>query len=327
MRSKLKLCKILAGLILICSGTPSLAEEYPARPITLVVPFAAGGPTDIVARILGEQMSKTLGRKIVVENVVGGGGTTATIQVIRAAPNGYTIEMGNTGTHAAAVALNPDLTYNPAVDFEPIGLSAGMPVLILARNDFPAADLKQFVAYVKANGEKLSMAHAGIGSVSFTACLLLNSIINVKPASVPYNGTGPAMNALIAGQVDYMCDQTPNVVSEVARGTVKAYALAGPLRNSALPNVPTAKQAGLPEFQVSAWNALFAPKGTPKDILDKLTQALDEALSDPTTRNRLLELGGDIPDPSRRGQQALATLVKSEIEHWKPIIRAAGLLK
>jgi tripartite-type tricarboxylate transporter receptor subunit TctC len=315
-----------AGLIALGFGSlPASAQaDYPARSITLIVPFAAGGPTDVVARIVANHMTATLKQQIIIENVVGAGGTTATIRAARANPDGYTIEMGHMGTHAASVALYPNLAYNPSTDFEPIGMAAGTPVLILARKDFPAKDLKEFIAYVKANVAKLNMAHAGVGSVSFTTCLLLNSLLEVKPTTIPYNGTGPAMNALIAGQVDYMCDQIVNVVPQIQGGTIKGYAVGTPERNPALPDVPTAKEAGLPGFQAVAWNALFAPKGTPKPILDKLTAALNEALNDEYTRKRLLDLGSELPEPPARTQQALAALVKSEIAKWTPIIEAAG---
>ena len=232
--------------------------------------------------------------------------------------------MGHMGTHAASVALYPNLAYHPSTSFEPIGLVAGTPVLVLARKDFPAKNLQEFVAYVKANEAKMNMAHAGVGSVSFTTCLLLNSIMGVKPTAVPFNGTGPAMNALVGSQVDYMCDQIVNVVAQVGGGAILGYAIGTPERNPALPNVPTAKEAGLPAFEASAWNALFAPKGTPKPIVDKLTAALDKALNDEATRKRLLDLGSDIPDGPRRGQAALATLVKTEIEKWTPVITASG---
>jgi tripartite-type tricarboxylate transporter receptor subunit TctC len=230
------------------------------------------------------------------------------------------------GTHAASVALFPNLAYKPDVDFEPIGMVAGTPVVILGRKDFPPKDLKAFITYVKANEDKLNMAHAGVGSVAFTTCLLFNHLIGVKPVSVPFNGTGPAMNALVGGQVDYMCDQIVNVVPQVLGGTIKAYAVGTPERTPALPDLPTSIEAGLPDFQASAWNGLFAPKGTPKPILDKLSAALDRALDDEITRKRLLDLGSDIPDKARRGQQPLAALVKSEIVKWSPVIKAAGPL-
>lgn len=300
------------------------AQDYPTRPITVIVPFAAGGPTDVIARIAADHMSKTLGQQLVIENAVGAGGTTGSTRASRANPDGYTIVMGHMGTHAASVALYPNLAYHPSTSFEPVGLVAGTPVLVLARKDFPAKNLQEFIAYVKANEAKMNMAHAGVGSVSFTTCLLLNSLMGVKPTAVPFNGTGPAMNALVGSQVDYMCDQIVNVVSQVSGGAILGYAIGTPDRNPALPNVPTAKEAGLPAFEASAWNALFAPKGTPKAIVDKLTAALDKALDDEATRKRLLDLGSDIPGKDRRGQAALATLVKNEIDKWTPVIKASG---
>jgi tripartite-type tricarboxylate transporter receptor subunit TctC len=310
-------CALVAGA--------AQAQDFPTRPITIIVPFAAGGPTDVIARIVADNMSKSLGQTLVIENVVGAGGTTGVTRAKRAAPDGYTIVMGHMGTHAAAPALYPNLQYDPASDFEPIGLAAGTPVLILAKKDFPAKDLKEFAAYVKANEKTLNMAHAGVGSVSFTTCLLLNSILNVKPTSIPFQGTGPSMNALVGGQVDFMCDQIVNAVPQINGGTIKAYAIGTATRNPALPNLPTAKEAGMPEFDASAWNALFAPKGTPKAAVDKMSAALSKALDDANTRKRLLDLGSDIPDGPRRGGPALATLVKSEIAKWTPVVKASGV--
>jgi tripartite-type tricarboxylate transporter receptor subunit TctC len=315
---------VFAAALGLSAGGAAAQGNYPTRPITLIVPFAAGGPTDIVARIIGEHMSRTLGQQLVIENTVGAGGTTASTRAMRANPDGYTIILGHMGTHAASVALYPNLAYHPLNDFAPIGMAAGTPVLILARKDFPPKDLQEFGAYVKGNVEKLNMAHAGVGSVSHVTCLLLNSILQVKPTAVPYNGTGPAMNALVAGQVDYMCDQIVNAVPQIKAGTIKAYAVGTPERNPALPDVPTSREAGLPEFQASAWNALFAPKGTPASIIEKLSSALDAALSDERVRARLLELGSDLPGREKRGPAALSQLVNSEIAKWTPVIRAAG---
>ncbi len=313
------------GAALLAAAPAAAQSDYPTRPITVIVPFAAGGPTDTVTRIVGEHMSRTLGQQLVVENVVGAGGTTASTRAMRATPDGYTIITGHMGTHAASVGLYPKLAYDPRKDFEPIGLIAGTPILILARKDFPAKDLKEFIAYVKANGSKLNEAHAGVGSVSFTTCLLLNHLLGVKPTLIPFTGTGPSMNALVAGQVDYMCDQIVNAVPQVQAGTIKAYAVATPQRNPALPDVPTTIEARLPDYQTSAWNALFAPKGTPKPVLDKLSAALDKALSDDGVRKRLLDLGSDIPEGKTRGQEALAAHVKAEVDKWTPIIKAAGI--
>jgi len=317
--------RAIAAVIALAFAAPTaLAQsDYPRRTITLIVPFAAGGPTDVISRVVGEHMSRTLGQQIVIENVLGAGGTTGSTRAAQSAPDGYTIEMGHMGTHAASVALYPNLAYRPDVDFAPIGMVAGTPVLIVAKKDFPAKDLKEFVSYVKPNVEKLNMAHAGVGSVSFTTCLLLNHILQVKPTSIPFNGTGPALTALIAGQVDYMCDQIVNLVQQINSGQIKAYAIGTRERSPALPNVPTSREAGLPEFEAQAWNALFAPAGTPKPILEKLAAALDKALDDESTRKRLLELGSVLPEKPQRGQAPLLALVKGEIARWTPIIRAA----
>jgi tripartite-type tricarboxylate transporter receptor subunit TctC len=317
---------LVAAFGFALAAQSAAAQHYPNRNITIIVPFAAGGPTDVVARIVSDHMSKTLGQQIVIENVVGAGGTTASTRAMRANPDGHTLIMGHMGTHAAAVGLYPKLAYDPRTDFEPIGLAAGTPILILAKKDFPASDLKAFMTYLEKNDDKLNMAHAGVGSVSFTTCLLFNSMLDVKPTSVPFNGTGPAMNALVGGQVDYMCDQIVNAVPQIKGGTIKAYAIATPARNPALPEVPTTKEAGMPEYQVSAWNALFAPKGTPKPIIDKLNAALGKALDDPKTRARLLELGSDLPEGESRTPQALAELVKNEVARWTPIIQASGIV-
>ncbi|MCC7348487.1 MAG: tripartite tricarboxylate transporter substrate binding protein BugD, partial [Variibacter sp.] len=214
---------------------------------------------------------------------------------------------------------------DPRTDFEPLALLAGTPFVILARKDFPPKDLKEVVAYVKANATKLNEAHAGVGSVSFTTCLLLNHVLGVKPTRVPFTGTGPSMNALVAGQVDYMCDQIVNAVPQIKGGTIKAYAVATPQRNPVLPDLVTTKEGGLPEYQASAWNAMFAPKGTPKAAIDKLNAAIVAALDDEKVRARLLELGSDIPDRAGRTPEALATLVKNEVDKWTPIIKAAGV--
>jgi tripartite-type tricarboxylate transporter receptor subunit TctC len=315
---------LAAAFVLAAGSVPGAAQDYPNRPVTVIVPFAAGGPTDVIARIVTDNMSRSLGQTFVIENVVGAGGTTGITRAKRAKNDGYTIAMGHLGTHAAAPALYPNLAYDPAADFEPIGLAAGTPILILAKKDFAPKDLKEFVTYVKANEAKLNMAHAGVGSVSFTTCLLLNHILKVKPTSIPFQGTGPSMNALIGGQVDYMCDQIVNAVPQIQGGTIKAYAIATNKRDPSLPNVPTTIEAGLPDFQASAWNALFAPKDTPKEFVAKLSAALDKALDDEPTRKRLLELGSDIPAKDRRGGGALHTLVKSEIAKWTPVIKASG---
>jgi tripartite-type tricarboxylate transporter receptor subunit TctC len=317
---------IASGFLAALAGLASLtaqaqAQAYPTRSITMIVPFAAGGPTDVIARIVTGHMSQTLGQTIIIENVVGAGGTTATTRASRAAPDGYTLITGHMGTHAASVPLYPNLAYHPEKSFEPVALLAGTPILILARKDFEPKDLKEFVTYVKANETKINAAHAGVGSVSNVSCELLNSVLGVKPVGVPFNGTGPAMNALVAGQVDYMCDQIVNAVPQINGGTIKAYAVATPERNPSLPNVPTTIEAGLPAFQAQAWNAIFAPKGTSPEVVAKLNEAVGKALDDEGVRKRLLDLGSVIPGPADRTPAALGTLVKNEIAKWTPVLK------
>jgi tripartite-type tricarboxylate transporter receptor subunit TctC len=322
---KLMLVTIAGFIACTCSARIAFAQAgYPMRPITLIVPFAAGGPTDVVARIVGASMSHTLGQQMVIENIVGAGGTTAGTRTMRAAPDGYTIMMGHMGTHAAAVALYPNLAYNPSIDFAPIGMVAGMPVLILARKDTAARNLGEFIVYVKQHAADLTMADAGLASVSQVTCAMFNSLVGASPKIAAFQGSGPAMDALVAGRVDYMCDQIVTVVPQVYRRSIKVYAIGSPTRSPALPDVPTTKEAGLPQFAVSAWNALFAPKDTPQPIIATLNGALNAALDDVTTQQRLLELGGDIPDRAERSPDALAALVKSEIAKWSAILKAPG---
>ena len=314
---------ILALAAAVAITGSAQAQTYPQRPINMVVPFAAGGPTDIIARIVAEHMSKTLGQQIVVENVAGAGGTTGITRAAQSKNDGYTIMMGHMGTHGAAPALYPNLKYDPTKDFEPVGMAAGTPILIVAKKNFPANNLKEMTAYLKANADKVNQAHAGIGAVSHMTCILFNSQVGVKPTAVPYSGTGPALNDLVSGQVDYMCDQIVNLVSQIKAGSIKAYAIAMPERSPALPDVPTTKEAGMPEYEVTAWNAVFAPKDTPKEIVTALSSALDKALDDEATRNRLLELGGVLPPKAERGGPWLGEFVKKEVARWTPVLKDA----
>ena len=321
-----QLLRLMAGVaVLPAAQRIAKAQTYPTRPITIIVPFAPGGGTDVSARVVGEHMSRTLGQQFVIENFPGAGGTTGSIRAMRAIPDGYTIEMGHIGTHAVSVWLYPQLAYKPDVDFEPIGLAMETPLVIVARKDFPPRNLEEFIAYVKANSEKLNMAHAGVGSIMYSFGLMLDSILGVTPTLVPFNGGGPATSALLAGQVDYACGATVDVAPHVNAGALKAYAIAANERSPALPNVPTTKEAGLPEFKAMPWFALFAPRGTPRPILDKLSDALDKALDDQKVRGRFSDLGGEVPDKASRGQRALATLVKDEIARWAPIIKTANI--
>ena len=301
------------------------AQAYPTRAITFIVPFPPGAATDVCARIVADHMSRTLGAQLIIQNVSGAGGTVGSARAMRAEADGYTILMGQMGTHAASVALYPNLPYRPAEDFEAVGQVAAFPLLIAARKDFPANDLKEFIAYLKANDTTINQGHAGVGSIFFTTCLMLNSILGIKPTMVPFAGGAPAMNALVGGQVDFMCGDILTGASQFNDGKIKIYALAAPARNAAIPQVPTTAEAGLPEWTVAGWNAIFAPKGTPQGIVDALADALDKALDDEATRNRLFVLGCDIPGKPQRGPAALHALVVSEIARWSPIIKAAGV--
>jgi tripartite-type tricarboxylate transporter receptor subunit TctC len=310
----------VAGL----AATGAQAQNYPTRPITMIVPFAAGGPTDVIARIVSDHMSRTLGQQIVIENVAGAGGTTGITRAAQSQPDGYTIMMGHMGTHGAAPALYPNLKYDPAKDFAPIGVAAGTPIVIVAKKDFPANDLKGFLAYLKANGDKVNMAHAGVGSVSHSTGIFFNSVVKVKPTMVAYRGTGPALNDLMGNTVDFMPDTIVNVAPQIQGNNIKAFAIATPERSPVLPNVPTTKEAGLDGYEVSAWNAVFAPKGTPPDVVKKLSDALMKSLDDENTKKRLLDLGGVLPTAAERTPDGLQKLVESEVARWTPVLKAAG---
>lgn len=314
-----RVCLLLLSLVALPIGCTAEAAsaDFPLRPVTLVVPFAAGGPTDSVARTIADRMERPLGQPLVVENVVGAAGTTGVMRVKRSLADGHTLVMGHLGTHAAAVSLYPKLPYEPIADFAPIGLVAGTPVVILARKDMPATNLAEFVEHLKST--RLRMAHAGIGSVSYTFCQMLNRTVGVRAELVSFNGTGPAMDALVTGRVDYMCDQIVNAVRPLEAQAIRAYAIGTPERSPALPDVPTTAEAGMPRFRGSAWNALFAPKGTPKAVIEKLNAALVEALDDEATRKQLAELGCVIPAKGERTPEALTRLVRAEIERWAEV--------
>ena len=312
----------LAAAYLVVLTTVPVSAGYPERPITLIVPFAAGGSTDTVARIVGDHMAKSLGQPIIVENVPGAGGTTAINRAAEAAADGYTIMMGHMGTHGAAPAQYPNLKYDPARDFTPIGLMAGLPVVIATKKDFPANNLKEFVDYVRKNQDKVNEAHAGVGSLMHTTCTLLHSIMGTKTARVAYRGGSPAINDLVSGQVDFACITLVVVASHIKAGTIKAMAIASPERADLVKDLPTTEEGGLAEFQVSAWNALFAPKNLPSEIQAKLNDAVVKALDDEATRKRLLDIGGEIPRKADRSPLALQKLVESEVARWSSVLNA-----
>jgi tripartite-type tricarboxylate transporter receptor subunit TctC len=320
----MKLTYLVAFACLSAMPLVAHAQTYPTRSITVVVPFPAGGPSDVVARIVTERMGRTLGQQMVIENVGGAGGTLGSARVAAAQPDGYTLLAGSMGSHVAAPVLTPNVKYDSERDFEPIGLTAHAPAVIVARKDFPAANVSEFVDYLKQHGNEIRQAHGGIGASSHMACLLFNQALNIRPASIAYRGTGPAMNDLVGGHVDFLCEQSVSVAEQIKAGAVKGYVVSANLRLAALPDIPSAKEAGI-NYQMSIWAGIFAPKGTPKEITAKLAAALDKALDDGSVRKRVAELGGSIPVKQERSPASFARLVKGEIARWSPILKAASL--
>lgn len=300
---------------------PGLAQSYPARPITLIVPFAAGGFNDVIVRIVTAPMSKTLGVSIIVENDAGAGGTTATARGAAAPADGYTLIAGSMGTHGAAPSQYPNLKYDPARDFTPIGLTAEAPAVLVTRKDFPANTLAEFIDYLRKNSSTVNEAHAGVGSQMHTYCTLLQSILKTKTARIAYRGGAPALNDLVAGQVDFGCVTLNTAVSQIQGGTVKALAIAGPQRAAVIADVPTSAEAGLPEFQVSGWNAIFAPRNLPPDIQARLSDALASALEDAATAKRLEEIGCFIPARADRTPAALQERVQHDVARWSAVLK------
>ena len=308
--------------LLVCGTQTAFAQDYPARNITVVVPFPAGGPSDVVARIVAEAMGRTLGHTLVIENVGGAGGTIGSARVATASPDGYTLLAGSMGSHVAAPVLTPNIKYDPAKDFVAIGPTAHSPAVVVARKDFPARDFKEFAADLKENGARFKQAHGGIGASSHMACVLFNTAIGASPTSVAYRGTGPAMNDLVGGHVDYFCEQSVSVIEQVKAGSIKAYAVSAGERLASLPDVPTAKETGV-NYDMSIWAGIFAPKGTPAPVVAKLADALDKALDDTSVTKRIADLGGSVPGKAERTPAAFEKYVKNEIDRWGPILAAA----
>lgn len=313
----------VAAIALIGAAFGASAQNYPTKTITMIVPFAAGGPTDTVARLVAQSMGATLKQQIIVENVGGAGGTIGAARVAKSAPDGYTIFLHHIG-HSTAPALYRKLSYNAIDSFEPIGLVTDVPMTLIARANFPAKDFKELLAYVKANKEKVTYANAGLGSASHLCGMLFQTAIGVDLTTVPYKGTGPAMNDMLGGQVDIMCDQTTNTTSQIKGGKVKVYGVTTKTRLASMPNVPTMNEAGLPGFEVAVWHGMYAPKGTPKPVIDQLSNALRTALKDPTVKQRFADLGTEPVADARARPEALRAHVKSEIDRWGPIITKAG---
>jgi tripartite-type tricarboxylate transporter receptor subunit TctC len=300
------------------------AQGYPSRNITMIVPFPAGGPSDVVARIMADGMGKHLGHTVVVENVGGAGGTLGAGRAASADPDGYTIFAASMGPMVSAPAFYPNLKYDPAKDFVPIGLSANASAAIVAKSDFPAGNLKDFIDYVKKNGQSVKQAHGGVGSSSHMACLLFTSQLGLKPQLVPYRGTGPALNDLVGGHVDFFCEQVVSVAPAIKGGKIKAYAVSDDERSPALPDVSSAKEAGDPQYMFNIWSGIYAPKGTPKEAVDKLVDALNKTLDDPDTAKKLVALGGTVPAKAERGPDHLGKILKDDITRWDPILKQAA---
>lgn len=300
------------------------AQEFPSRTVTVVVPFAAGGPTDTVTRLVAQSMAKTLGHTVIVENVGGAGGTIGVEKVARAKPDGYTLLLMHIGM-STAPSLYRNLRYDPIKDLDPIGLVTEVPMTFVAKKDFPPKDMKDLVAYVKANKDKVTYANAGVGAASHLCGMLFMTAIQTDLTTIPYKGTGPAMTDLMGGQVDFMCDQTTNTTAQIKGGKVKAYSVTTRKRVASLPDLPTAEESGLKGFEVAVWHGMWAPHGTPKPAMDKLVAALQAALKDKNVIDKFKELGTEPMAQNRATPEALRTYLKSEIEKWAPIIKKAGV--
>ena len=324
VRFKHWLTAVAGAASLVATGAAVAQAAFPAKPVTVVVPFSAGGPTDVVARLIGVPMGKALGQTVIIDNALGAGGTIAAAKVARAAPDGYTIFLHHMGM-STAPALYRKLSFDPLKDFEYIGQVVDVPMTLLGRKDLPANNFKELQAYVKANGNKVTLANAGLGAVSHLCGLLFMSQMGVELTTVPYKGTGPAMNDLLGGQVDLLCDQTTQTVPFIKDGRIKVYGVTTHNRLGSLPNVPTLDEQGLKAFEVKVWHGMYAPKGTPKEVIDKLNAALKTAMADPHVKQRLAELSSDIPSADRMTPEGLRTHLTAEIAKWGPVIKKAGI--
>jgi len=316
--------RIVAALAALAFAAAATAQDYPSRTISIVVPFAAGGPTDTVARLVSQSMSKSLGQTVIVENVAGAGGTIGPKRVSAAKPDGYTLVLMHVGI-STSVSLYRNLGYNPQTDLSPIGLVTDVPMTFIAKKDFPPKDMKELIAYVKANKDKVTYANAGVGAASHLCGMLFMTAIQTDVTTVPYKGTGPAMTDLMGGQVDFMCDQTTNTTPQIKGGKVKAYAVTTSTRVKSLADLPTVQESGLKDFHVGVWHGLWAPKDTPKPVIDKLVAALQFALKDPNVVSKFAELGTEPVPAAQATPAALAAHLKKEVEKWGPIIKKAGI--
>ena len=302
---------------------PASAQTYPTRPVTMIIPFAAGGPTDVLGRIVGARMSELLGQQVVIENVGGAGGMTGSARVAQAKPDGYTMVLGTVGTHAQGQTLYKKPLYNAATDFTPVALIAEVPIVLIARKDLPANNLKEFIAYTKQNQDKMSFGSAGAGSATHLGCVVLNTAMGTHVTHVPYRGTGPAMQDLQGGRIDFLCEIASTAKPQIDGGSVKAIAMLTKQRSPALPNVPTALEQGL-DVQAYTWNAIFLPKGAPAEIVNKLHDVILQTMHTPAVKERLEALGAVIVSDDRATPEYLGNFVKSEIEKWAAPIQASG---
>jgi tripartite-type tricarboxylate transporter receptor subunit TctC len=310
---------------LMASSLSAAAQNYPERPITLVIPFAAGGPTDVLGRVMAQRMGEILGQTVIVENVGGAGGMTGANRVKSAAPDGYNVVLGTVGTHAQGQTLYKSPLYNAVTDFTPVGLIAEVPIALIVRKDLPANDFKEFVAYSKANATKMSYGSAGAGSATHLGCVVLDSAMGTKITHVPYRGTGPAMQDLVGGRIDFLCEIISTAKPQIDGGAVKALAIMTSTRSAVLPNLATTGEQGSKDIQAYTWNALFLPKGAPDAIVKKLNSAMIEAMNTPAVKERLEGLGATIVAADRRSPEYLAGFVKSEVEKWAAPIKASGV--
>ena len=308
----------------MAAGAPARAGGYPERPITLIVPFAAGGSTDVFARLVGQSMSQTLGQQVVVENAAGAGGTVAASRVARAAPDGYTLLIHHLAL-AAGATLYPRLSYDTLADFEPIGLVNSGPYVLVSKPDLPPRDIAALLAYVRTNRDNVRMGHSGVGAGSHLCIMLLQSMLGVKVNEIPYRGAGPAMNDLVGGQIDMMCDQTTNSIPQIRGGRIRAHAVTVPERVPQLAEVPTLQEAGLAGFDVTVWHAMYAPRGTPGPVIEALHAALEKALEDPVILSRFDELGTVAYPRGRRGPAEARAQLEREVAKWGRVIREAGI--
>ena len=318
-------CSLLFLATIVAVGVrPAVAQPWPERPVTIVVPFAAGGGADVSTRIIAEHLGNALGQSFVVENVAGAGGATGSLRGRNAKPDGYTIGFGHMGTHAASVATNSKLPYDPSTDYDYLGIHAISPAMMIMRKEFPANTLQEFAAYAKKHGKGLKMGHNGAGSLSHLTCVYYFGLIGVEPTYVVYRGFGQVVNDILSGAIDGTCDFVISARNHVEGGSLKAFGVAAPQRSRLLPDVATAAEGGQPDFHLVAWLGLYAPKNLPPEILTRLREAIAKALDDPAVIQKMNSIGGEIPPPADRGGQRQLEIVKRDIGHWREVVRKIG---